>query len=283
MQRETTGYEIVFIGHLSKDINVMPSGECEISPGGGAYYGAFAVKALGCNCALITKVAREDRNLFGELEEFGVDVIWIDSKASTSIENIYPSNNPDERISRVVSRAEPFNKEDLRVSADVIHVTPLWHGEFPEELMLFLKDSGATISTDAQGFLRNVGENGEMFYGNLSDFRVLKYVDILKLDINEGKILTGFGDPEKILKTVEELGPSEIILTRNDGVFLRKNGKTLFSEFGKYDVRGRTGRGDTCIAAYLCLRNKERDDERLVKMVAQVVTKKLQKPGPYKG
>ena len=284
MPQVTTGYDLTFVGHLSKDINVFPSGKKEVVPGGGVYYGAFAASALGCRCAIITKVAEKDKSLFQELEKFNIHVIWNSSHVTTSIENVYPSANPDERKSRMISRAEPFRIDDLKLNSSLVHITPLWYGEFPENLLLEIKKMGVIISIDAQGFLRNVSKAGEMFYKVPSDFdNTLKLVDIFKLDIKEGKVLTGLEDPEKILKVVESMGPSEIVLTQNSGVFIRRNGRNFFAQFGRYDIKGRTGRGDTCIAAYLCLRNKESDDEKLVKTVAEIVTKKLQKPGPYMG
>ena len=284
MPQETTGYDLTFVGHLSKDINIFSSGRKEIAPGGGAYYGAFAARALGCKCAVVTKVAEEDQSLFQELEKFGIHVIWNSSHATTSIENVYPSANPDERKSRMISKAEPFKMDDLELNSSLVHITPLWYGEFPEELLLEIKKMHVSVSADAQGFLRNVNEAGEMFYKVPSDFdNTLKFVDIFKLDIKEGKVLTGLEEPEEILKTIESMGPSEIVLTQNSGVFIRRNGRNSFAEFGSYDIKGRTGRGDTCIAAYLCLRNKENDDEKLVKTVAEIVTRKLQKPGPYMG
>ena len=284
MLQGTTGYDITFVGHLSKDINIFSSGKKEVIPGGGVYYGAFTAKSLGCKCVVITKVAEEDRILFKGLEDFGIHVIWNKSASTTSIENVYPSTNPDERMSRMISKAESFKMEDLNILSKLVHVTPLWYGEFLEDLLVELKKIDVILSTDAQGFLRNVKDNGEMYYRVPSNFEdVLKHVDVFKLDIKEGKFLTGLEDPEEILKTVERMGPSEIVLTQNSGVFVRRNGQNFFAEFGKYSIKGRTGRGDTCIAAYLCLRNKENDYEKLTKKVAEIVTKKLQKAGPYTG
>ncbi len=278
---------MIFVGHVSKDINVVKGVE-SVVPGGGVLYGAFTSRSLGEPTTVITKVAQGDRKLFEEMEGFGIDVIFLDSKGTTSIRNVYPSDNPDERVSTMVSRADPFTKEDIEklekiLKGSDVHLTPLWYGEFPEDLIPILREYASTFSGDAQGFLRHV-EDGKMIYRDWErKEELLRYFDVFKLDINEARILTGEEDPERIFKDLEGWGLKEIVLTRSDGVFVRRDGRTEFSPFGEWTLEGRTGRGDTCIAAYLVLRKRIKDLKELTEQVALITTKKMQRPGPYRG
>ncbi len=275
---------LTFLGHVSKDVNVV-KGTRDVMPGGGAFYGAFASKSLGEETKVVTKVSEEDEHLFQEMVDYGIEVVFLRSRSSTSIENVYPSENPDERISRMISRAEPFSEEDLiHVEGDTVHITPLWYGEFPEDLIPKIREKAKILSGDAQGFLRNVEDDGSMVYRDWErkgDF--LPYFDVFKLDAREAGVMFGTEDPETALKELSKIGVKEVVLTRSDGVFLMRNGETAFSHFGSWTLEGRTGRGDTCISAYLVLRKRIEDLKRLAEMVALVTTKKMQHPGPYRG
>ncbi|HIP92061.1 MAG TPA: carbohydrate kinase [Thermotoga sp.] len=272
---------ITFIGHVSKDVNVK-DGKENVVPGGGVFYGAFPAKAFVDKVKVITKGNMDDKPLFSLFEEKGIELIWLNSPSTTSIKNVYPTNNPDDRESRMISRALPFRKEDIEnISSKIIHVSPLWKGEFPEELFEVIRGKCDILSTDAQGFLRNVDDAGNMYYKKwekASD--TLKIIDIFKMDINEAKILTGEENPEKALKIVSEMGPREVILTYRDGVFLYAFGNLYHEPFSGWTIEGRTGRGDTCIATYLALRT-DKDPQEALKISAEITSRKMKKPGPY--
>lgn len=273
---------ITFIGHVSKDVNVF-RGNREVLAGGGVYYGSFAAKSLGENVAVLTKLNLEDYQLFKDMEDFGINVVWMKSPKTTSIENIYPSDNPDDRTSRVVSRADPFKEDDIRSVSGIVHISPLWHGEFPEGLIEVVREKATLLSGDAQGFLRNVGKDGNMYYEDWKNKDLLKIFDVFKLDSKEAKVMTGESNPEASLKRIMEFGTKEILMTTREGVYLARAGKILFHPFGEWTMAGRTGRGDTAIATYLVLRDKLKDSEKLIKKVAEITTLKMKKRGPYRG
>jgi hypothetical protein len=50
-------FDVVLMGHFSKDKNVVDGEEKNLS-GGAIYYGAFPLKLMGINVAVVTKVAR---------------------------------------------------------------------------------------------------------------------------------------------------------------------------------------------------------------------------------
>ncbi|SHE32140.1 Sugar or nucleoside kinase, ribokinase family [Marinitoga hydrogenitolerans DSM 16785] len=279
---------ITFIGHVSKDINIVMENSKIINktkiPGGGVFFGSIAAATLNDEVNVITKVSEKDKQLFSDLEKNQVKVKWIYSKKSTSIENIYPSGDPDHRVSRMLSKADSFTIKDFEnLNNKIIHISPLWHGEFSEDLIPVIRKKTEVLGLDAQGFLRNVNEDGKMNYSDWSlKNKYLPLVDIFKVDIKEAYILTKEKDPKRALNMIKDYGVKEIILTHNKGIFLMVNNSIYEAFFGNYKMEGRTGRGDTCVAAYLVAREKMNYNNAL-KFAAEITTKKMQYKGPYRG
>jgi len=67
----------------------------------------------------------------------GAKTIFLPSAQSTSIRNVHPSDNPDDllRIGEII--------------AEVVHVNPLWFGEFPPAPLPMLRLQEATTYTAA--------------------------------------------------------------------------------------------------------------------------------------
>jgi hypothetical protein len=147
------------------DKNVV-GGETETFYGGGVVHGAITAQRLGVQAAVITRCADADRAGFRHLEDAGVLTVFLPSPTSTSIRNVYPSANPDERRSLLISRAEPFSAKDLdriaAVAADIVHLNPLWFGEFPVALIPELRRHAPFLAADAH--LLRVAEPDRMVY-----------------------------------------------------------------------------------------------------------------------
>ena len=273
---------IVFIGHLSKDINVFKDRE-QIIPGGGVYYGAFVAKSFFPEVLVYTKLNDVDRELFRDMEDYGIDVIYLPSRTTTTIKNIYPTDNPDDRMSRMIERAEPFMEEEINKVgyANIIHISGLSNGEIPERFIEELRKKAEVLGLDAQGFLRNVDSEGNMVYRDWEyKEKYLPLIDVFKVDSRESEILTGIKDLNSALKKIAEWGPREILLTYRDGIILWTKGRTFEEKFGGWTLEGRTGRGDTCMAGYLVHRHL--GYESALKKTAEIATEKMKSPGPYK-
>ncbi len=273
---------IVFIGHLSKDINVFKNRE-QIIPGGGVYYGAFVAKSFFPEVLVYTKLNVTDRELFRDMEDYGIDVIYFSSRTTTTIKNIYPTDNPDDRMSRMIERAEPFMEEEINKVgyANIIHISSLSNGEIPERFIEELRKKTEVLGLDAQGFLRNVDSEGNMVYRDWEyKEKYLPLIDVFKVDSRESEILTGIKDLNSALKKIAEWGPKEILLTYRDGIILWTKGRTFEEKFGGWTLEGRTGRGDTCMAGYLVHRHL--GYESALKKTAEIATEKMKSPGPYK-
>ncbi|MGC8971799.1 MAG: PfkB family carbohydrate kinase [bacterium] len=275
--------KIVFIGHVSKDINILKSKE-QIIPGGGVYYGAFVAKSFLAETLVYTKLAKDDRELFNDMKDYGIEVIYFPSNTTTTIQNIYPTDNPDDRVSKIIEKAEPFTEKDIDEieEADIIHISGLWHGEISETFIEKLRKKTDTLGLDAQGFLRDVDIEGNMVYKDWEyKERYLPLIDVFKVDSRESEILTGIKDCYKAIEKISEWGPKEILLTYREGIILWVQGKVFEEKFGGWTLEGRTGRGDTCMAGYLI--HRYLGYKSALKKTAEIATEKMKSPGPYKG
>jgi sugar/nucleoside kinase (ribokinase family) len=275
--------KIFFIGHVCVDKNVI-RGITETFYGGGVLHGSVTAKRLGAQPTVLTKCAPEDRDKFANFREVGIDVRFLPSRSSTSIRNDYPSENPDERRSFLISRAEPFSAEDTAtIEADIVHLNPLWSGEFPLALLPQLKRRAGMLAADAQGLIRHADDDGTMTYRDLGDKGdVLSLFDLFKVDSKEALILTGHDDVRRAARGVRELGPKIVILTHRAGVCVFDGEEYYESPFTGFTLEGRTGRGDTCTAAFLVAMQRMSLREATV-LAADVTSRKMQYRGPYRG
>jgi sugar/nucleoside kinase (ribokinase family) len=279
--------KIVFVGHVCVDKNVV-RGETETIGGGGVFHGGITAQRLGAEAVVVTKCAESDRPSFHRMSKAGVRVIFLSTPTSTSIRNVYPSENPDERQSLLISRAAPFAEGDLEQiaaqKADVVHVNPLWLGEFPPPLLAALRPSVAMLCADAQGFLRVAESDGRMVHRDLAQKReVLPLLDLLKVDAKEALVLTGQENPQRAARAVHALGPRMVLLTHRDGVCVFDGGTLHESAFSGFTLEGRTGRGDTCTASFLVARGRGMDLAEATAFAAEVTSRKMQYRGPYRG
>ncbi len=274
---------IGFIGHLSLDTNVVGD-VMQQGRGGGSFYGAAAAARLGAETAVYTKCADGDRAGFARVLGDGVALAAFPSPRSTAFRNDYPSDNPDDRITTAMALADPFSAVELgAVQADVLHVNPLWYGEFPPDLLETARGHASTLAADAQGFVRRVAGDGRTYHEDWAGKeRFLPLLDLLKVDHSEAVTLTGLEDIHAAAATLCQLGASAVLLTHKEGVLVQEGQEVAEAPFGPYPLIGRTGRGDTCTAAFLVAR-LTRDLAASVRFAADVTTRKMQYPGPFKG
>ena len=278
---------ILFVGHVCVDKNVV-RGQTETLYGGGVVHGAITAQRLGAQAIVITKCAEADQPGFRHLGEAGVETVFLPSPTSTSIRNVYPSENPDDRQSSLISCATPFAESDLdciaRIRADVVHVNPLWFGEFPPALLAQLRPRTAFLAADAQGFLRVAEADGRMAHRDFANkHAILPLLDLFKVDSKEALLLTGEENPARATQTIHAFGPKLILLTHQGGVCVFDGRGTYHAAFGSYPLEGRTGRGDTCTASFLVARGRGLDLQQAVIFAADITTRKMQHRGPFRG
>lgn len=231
---------ILFVAHVCGDKNVV-RGQTETLHGGGVMHGAMTAQRLDTQAIVITKCADSDRLFFHHLGEAGVETVFLPSPTSTSIRNVYPSENPDDRQSSLISRAAPFGEADLDCiagfRADGVHVNPLWFGEFPPALLSQLRQRTTFRAADAQGFLRVAEVDGRMVHRDFAGkHALLPLLDLFKVDAKEALLLTREEEPARAAQAVHALGPKLVLLTHQGGVCVFDGRATYSAAFGAYPL-----------------------------------------------
>jgi sugar/nucleoside kinase (ribokinase family) len=76
------------------------------------------------------------------------------------------------------------------------------------------------------------------------------------------------------------MGPKEIVLTHKDGLLIYADGKRYEMDFYPAQLNGRSGRGDTCVGAYVAMRLSKPPREAGI-WAAAVTSLKMEKLGPF--
>lgn len=277
----TTAVDVVMIGHFARD-KLVYRGEERMSSGGSVYYGAIALRRIGLSVAVITRLRAEDFPYLDELREEGIVVFAQPAEQTSGIENIYITEDMDRRICKPLGFAGPFRAEDIPdIAAKVFLVGPIIAGEVDLALVRNLAARGR-VALDVQGFVR-VREGDDLVFRDWPQKEEgLAYVHTLKVDRAEAEVLTGKSDPVVAVRELAAYGPREIVLTHASGVLVHAEGREYQAPFTPRELKGRTGRGDTCFACYVGKRLTASPEEAC-RFAAAVTTLKLEKPGPFRG
>lgn len=280
-----TEYDIAFLGNYTKDTIVSAAGT-RLVDGGAFNYGAHAGSAMGLRVAAVTRLAREDWRVVEALQALGVDVYAEATPQSTCLRLEYPTSNPDERLIHVTSSAGPFDPAQVvGTKAKVFVLGPSFRGEVGLDVIGALAGEAARIAVDIQGWVRVV-RDGRLAYETWPEARqFLAPVSILKADAVEARWLTGEADIHRAARVLFELGPEEVVLTHREGLTVLAGGHFYEAAFYPADaghVRpGRSGRGDTCLAAYASKRLSAPADQSTV-WAAALTSLKMEAEGPFR-
>lgn len=273
--------DIAVIGHFAKD-KIIVRGEEWVSSGGSVYYGAIALRRMGLRVAVITRLRQDDFGLLDELSDEGILVFAQPAEQTSGIENTYFTDDMDRRLCKPLGFAGPFRSEDMPdIQAKTFLVGPIMAGEVDIPLLRTLSSKGA-VALDAQGFVRVREGEALVFKDWPQKQEGLALVDVLKVDTAEAEVLTGQTDVRQAMRELAAYGPREIVLTRPQGVLVYAGGEYHQAPFVPREVRGRTGRGDTCFAGYLG-RRLTADPEEACRLAAAMASLKLEQPGPFRG
>ncbi len=274
-------YDIVFLGHYTKDTIVSESGT-RIVDGGAVFYGANVAARMGLKTAVVTRLAREDFRVVQAVEKLGVRVFAKETPKSTCLRLEYPSSNLDERVIRVASNAGPFTPEEVEhIETRAVVIGGSMRGEISLEVMEELAQKTGRIAADAQSFVR-IDQEGTLVSVEWPEKQVvLALLHVLKADAVEAELLTGSTDIRAAAKILYELGPQEIVLTHRDGVLVYDGDRFHEAGFFPKELVGRSGRGDTCIASYMASRLNASPAEATI-WAAAVTSLKMEAEGPFR-
>ena len=280
MSHSSKFFDIVFLGHYTKDTIVSSTGT-RVVDGGAFNYGANVAARMGLKVAAITRLAKEDLHVVEKLEHLGVDAFAHISPQSTCLRLEYPTSNVDERIIYVTSSAGPFTTAQVeRIQARAIVVGASMRDEVSLQIIAELAKKKTILAADVQSFIR-VNENGKLVPNEWPERNdIFACLDILKTDAVEAGLLFGEGDLYTAAQKMHDLGPKEVIITHRDGLLVLADGKFFEEKFLPKEIIGRSGRGDTCIASYTAKRLSASPQEATI-WAAAVTSLKMEAEGPF--
>ena len=274
-------FDLAFVGHYTKDTIVYPHATRTVD-GGAFNYGAHVAAGMGLRVAVVTRLAREDWHVVDELERMGVTVCARATPVSTLLRLTYPTANLDERTIELTSSAGAFTVGEVAdLQARAVAIGASVRGEVPPDVVEALARHGTMLALDVQGFVRVVRDGRLTFEAWPDMASVLRHVVVLKTDAAEAQLVTGESDHHIAATRLVALGPREILLTHAGGVLVHHGGTFDEAPFVPDKVRGRSGRGDTCTAAYLARRLTAPPAEA-VRWAAAVTSLKLEAEGPFR-
>ncbi len=274
-------YDIMIIGHITND-TLEYKGEVTRFTGGAAYFSSFAAKRSNAKICVVTKLARKDFGVLDGLRGEGVEVIAIPSPKTTSIENVFETDDFDKRKARLISQADPFYSKDIpEVETKIYYLAGLFSGEIPHALIESLSKKGE-VGLDMQAMLRSRGDFSFAFKDWVEKKDYLPMVTYLKADSLESEVATGTPDREKAAKMFHEWGAKEVMITHASEVILYHGERIFRAPFNPRNLSGRTGRGDTCFVSYMSWRLSHGIEES-VRYAAALTSIKMEKPGPFLG
>lgn len=273
-------YDVLYIGNYTKDRIISPAGVKDVD-GGAVNYAAHAAARLGLSVAVVTRLAKEDYYVVEKLFQVGIDCYPTYTPRSTLLTLEYSTSDPDVRNLSVTATAGSITAQEVeRINAKAGVIGSSLRGEVGMDVIEKLKEKNMLVAADLQGFVR-VLRGVELKYEPWNEMQsTLAQVDIVKSDAVEAEFLTGETDIFKAAKFYADMGPREIVLTHKDGLLIFADGK--FHEMGFCPARldGRSGRGDTCIGAYVAKRLSLPPREAGI-WAAAVTSLKMESLGPF--
>jgi len=281
MTNSTESYDIAFLGHYTKDTIVSSSGT-RVVDGGACNYGANVAARMGLKTAVVTRLAQEDFHVVESLQVLGIDVFARATPQSTCLRLEYPTSNVDERVIYVTSTAGAFAPPEVQgLRAQAILIGASMRGEVGLDVIRALREKDTRLAADVQSFIR-VDRDGVLVPEPWPEKeQVMAHLDVLKTDAVEAELLTGESDINVAAKMLANMGPSEIVLTHRDGLLVYAEGQFHAAGFFPEMLIGRSGRGDTCVAAYVSRRLTASPAEATV-WAAAVTSLKMEAEGPFR-
>jgi len=273
-------YEVLYIGNYTKDTIISPAGTRYVD-GGAVNYAAHAAGRLGAHVAVVTHLSKEDDRVVRKFAAAGIDCFATYTPFSTLMKLEYPTTNPDIRTLSVTATAAPITADEIKtLNAKAAVIGSSLRGEVGLDVITALKAKGMLVAADMQGFVR-VLRGVELKYEAWPDMAAtLAHIDVVKSDAVEAEFLTGETDIYKAAKFFSDMGPKEIVLTHKDGLLIYADGKVYEMGFFPARLDGRSGRGDTCVGAYMAKRLSIGPREAGI-WAAAVTSLKMENLGPF--
>ncbi|MDI6884318.1 MAG: PfkB family carbohydrate kinase [Hadesarchaea archaeon] len=275
-------FDVVVVGHVAIDVNILPWGVIENALGGAPTYAGLAFAALRQSVGVVSKVGADFPEKFPPIySKLGLDTegILVAGEYTTTFENTYDeAGNRRQVCKHVAPKLSPDDIPDAYFDAAGFYISPIANEVTPEVLKVVKRKSNL-VMFDPQGILREISKDGrvEVKPRDLSDF--LKHVDVVKIGKEEARVLKG--DVEAALRIIRAAGPKIAILTKGGepSVVLSDEGLVKVNPL-KVDVKDMTGAGDVFGAAFLTRYMATRDILESTKFAVAAAGLKIRYKGP---
>ncbi len=275
--------ELVVVGHVAIDVNIFPWGVIENVLGGVPTYGGLALRTLGKEVGVISKVGRDLPERFPPLyRAFGLDTegIKVVGEHTTTFQNSYDQRGRREQ--RCKYKAPPLSPDDLPESYRGVkgfYVSPVVD-EVTPDFLRSLKRSDSLVVLDPQGLFREVGKGGKIrirMPENLQEF--VRQADVVKIGRDEMEgVKKG---PREMLELLRRMGAKVGIVTLGEkGCVACHGGRVVSVEGLRVQAQDPTGAGDVFGAVFLAKYLETGELERSLRLANAAAGLKVRYKGP---
>jgi len=246
--------DVVVIGHIAIDTNVLPWGTVENILGGASTYAGMALNALKKNVGIISKVGVDFKE-FSFYSKHNIDIkgISIGGERTIRYKNIYDPKEDREQVCEY--NIPPLTPTDIPKSylkARSFYISPIVN-EVDVDIVKHVKRRDNIVMLDPQGLFRRIAKDGRVeitLPKGLDKF--LRYVDIVKIGKAEASAFK-IG-VEEILSYLIHAGPKIAIVTLGkEGCIYLTEDKIEKVRSIEVDAKDFTGAGDVFGATFLAI------------------------------
>lgn len=276
-------YDTLVMGAISLDINIDYQNNVEREIGGAVVQSGWSAAGTGAKTAILTKLNAKDASVETVFEGSGADLYCADSKETTSIRNQYFTADKERRACNALGKCDMMTMADLpEIESELYHFAGLMVGDYDENMIIELSRRGK-VAVDVQCLIRTVMPDRTMqFFDYAKKKEIFPYIYYLKADAAEAEILTGESDRYEAAKILYSFGVKEVVISHNTEILVY-DGKAFYTcPIKARNLSGRSGRGDTTFAAYICERLNQ-DIPAALQYATACVSLKMETPGPFKG
>ena len=276
-------YDLMILGPATRDVNIDYTGAEDRSVGGAVTFCTPAARAAGAKVFAAVKIAEADRDILDVFDMPRKDIALLPSEKTTLMRNEYFTPDRERRKAECPAQSDPILPGEVPdVKCRMYHLAGLLYGDFPGELLEYLKSRGM-LAADAQGFLRH-NEGGKLVFHDWAEkLQYLPMLDFLKTDAAEAEILTGTTDRVAAAKQLHAWGAKEILISHNSEM-LAYDGEQIYTcPVKARNLSGRTGRGDTTTGSYLAMRLQGASVPEALRYATACVSLKMETPGVFRG
>lgn len=250
---------LAIAGHIVLDTIVLKD-RTVTSLGGPPCYAGLQARALGADVTVVTKVGYDlsDQHLMWLAKnQLNLHGLARSRTKPTTRFRIVQRRGPRELF--LLSRCERIPRSLLNsLTADGIILSPV-AGELSVAFVREAAKRFRTVYLDPQGFLRTFNATGRC---RLQPFPrpILQYANVVKVDLEEARALTGRTSLLDALRAIQSRGPRVVAGTRGRrGILLLYDGSAYHIPVQEASVVDTTGAGDIFAGAFMAAFLSERD------------------------